>query len=89
MRRTFVLLAAAAVAAGAAAQSHATQEIPPPVQVETTGACESGYREVVRAGSIVVCVVNLRPPAVRPTTTGCGAGETAYTVDGRYGVCVS
>ena len=86
MRRTLVLLAAAALVVTGATQSSA--DIPAPVTVETDGTCPSGYREIVRAGNVVVCLYPYRVPSVRPTTTGCGTGETPVLVDGRYGVCV-
>ena len=87
MRRTLVLLAAAGLVATGATQSSA--DIPSPVTVETDGTCPGGYRELVRAGNVVVCLYPYRVPGVRPTTSGCAAGETAVLVDGRYGVCIS
>lgn len=89
MRKIAVLLAAGAIVGAAAAPSTASEAIPPPVTIETSGTCPSGYRAVVQAGNIVVCVTNIRAPRVRATTTGCVAGETPYLVDGRYGVCTS
>ena len=88
MRKTAVLLAAAGIVAAVSVPS--TAEIPPPVIVRTTGVCDTGYRVVVQAGNVVVCISNsIRAPRVRPTVTGCSAGETAYLVDNRYGVCTS
>lgn len=87
MRRIAVLLAS--VAAVAAVAGPSTASIPSPVRVSTTGSCGTDYVEVVRAGNVVVCRYDYSMPNVRPTTTGCNAGETGYLVDGRYGVCVS
>lgn len=89
MRKIAVLLAAGTAVGLAAVPSTASERIPPPVTIETNGTCPSGYRNVFQVGNTVVCVTNVRVPAVRPTTTGCAAGETPVLVDGRYGVCVS
>ncbi|HVF06624.1 MAG TPA: hypothetical protein VNA20_17435 [Frankiaceae bacterium] len=89
MRKIAVLLAAGAIVGAAAVPSTASDDIPPPVTIETNGVCPTNYRAVVQAGNTVVCVTNVRAPRVRPTTNGCVAGETPYLVDNRYGVCTS
>ena len=90
MRKLLVPLAAAAAVVGAtAAPANATEQIPPPVIISSTGGCPTGYMEVVQAGNTAVCVIRINPPSFRVTTTGCAEYETAYLVLDRYGVCTS
>ena len=89
MKKTLALLAATAAVLVTATAGHATQEVPPPVYVSSTGSCPSGYLEVVQAGDTAVCVYRYRPPTFRVTTNGCFSGETAYLVLNKYGVCTS
>ena len=90
MRKAAVLLTvAAAVVVTAAAPAGAIEAIPSPVYISDTGACSSGYIEVVQAGDSAVCVIRLTPPSVRITTNGCDTDETAYLILDTYGVCTS
>lgn len=89
MKKTLVLLAATAAVVLPAAHAQATEQIPPPVIISSTGSCPTGYLEVAQASNTAVCVVRVSPPRFRVTTTGCTSGETAYLILNRYGVCTS
>ncbi len=89
MKKTLVLLAAtAAVVAAPAATAHATEAIPSPVHISSTGYCPSSYFEVAQAGYTTVCVYRYQVPSFRVTTTGCHSGETPYLILNRYGICL-
>ena len=91
MKKTFVLLATAAAVLVPATASHAAADEAVYVYISDNGNCTSDFIEVAQAGDSAVCVrrVTVTPPNVRPTTSGCSYGETAYLVLNRYGVCVS
>ena len=93
MRYARTLAVAGLVTAGLFA-TVGTASAGPIVDVKTAySVCPTGYREIAKIGTTVVCyatdIPTINPPRYTITTSGyCPTGYTEYSVLGRYGVCI-